>query len=143
MVDTDSIPSEVVEIIGRTGMTGEATQVKVRVLDGRDKGEEHHGPRQDGRHPDAQGDIQRGPQARHEVIRMVDTTRKCSFCGASIEPGTGKMYVKKDGTILFFDTNKCYKNMIELKRVARTTEWTEKAAIEKAARLKAAEKKEE
>ena len=38
MVDTDSIPSEVVEIIGRTGMTGEATQVKVRVLDGRDKG---------------------------------------------------------------------------------------------------------
>ena len=38
MVDTDSIPSEVVKIIGRTGMTGEATQVQVRVLDGRDKG---------------------------------------------------------------------------------------------------------
>ena len=38
MVDEESIASEVVEIIGRTGMTGEATQVKVRVLDGRDKG---------------------------------------------------------------------------------------------------------
>lgn len=62
--------------------------------------------------------------------------RKCSFCGSDIEPGTGKMFVKRDGTILYFDTNKCYKNMIELKRVPRRTTWTQKAMEEKAARLK-------
>ena len=70
-------------------------------------------------------------------------TRVCSFCGATIEPGTGKMFVKKDGTILNFCTNKCYKNMIELKRVPRTTAWTAKFAVEKDARIKANEKKEE
>ena len=73
---------------------------------------------------------------------MVDYSKVCSFCGAPIEPGTGKMFVKKDGTVLLFDKNKCYKNMIELKRVPRTTEWTDKAASEKAIRIKSAEKKE-
>jgi len=34
----EGIPAQVVEVLGRTGMRGEASSVKVRVLDGDDRG---------------------------------------------------------------------------------------------------------
>ncbi|NVM35687.1 MAG: 30S ribosomal protein S28e [Candidatus Lokiarchaeota archaeon] len=36
-VQDQSTPAQVIQIIGRTGLTGEITQIKVRILDGPDR----------------------------------------------------------------------------------------------------------
>ncbi|MBW2975269.1 50S ribosomal protein L24e [Candidatus Woesearchaeota archaeon] len=49
---------------------------------------------------------------------------KCTFCGDEIKQGTGKMYVKADGKILYFCSNKCEKNMLKLKRKPYNVRWS-------------------
>jgi large subunit ribosomal protein L24e len=54
----------------------------------------------------------------------VPKSRNCSFCGNEFPPGTGMMYVRNDGTILWFCSSKCRKSSINLKRDARKVKWT-------------------
>jgi len=50
--------------------------------------------------------------------------RICSFCGKNVEPGTGKLYVKRDGTPFYFCRSKCSRNMLNLGRSPRRVRWT-------------------
>ncbi|MFH1173917.1 MAG: 50S ribosomal protein L24e [archaeon] len=49
---------------------------------------------------------------------------KCSFCSHDLDPGTGKMFVKKDGSIIYLCSNKCEKNMFKLGRKSYNIKWT-------------------
>ena len=49
---------------------------------------------------------------------------RCSFCENVLRHGTGKIFVKKSGKLLYFCSMKCEKNMLKLKRKGITRKWT-------------------
>ncbi|MEK6856439.1 MAG: 50S ribosomal protein L24e [Nanoarchaeota archaeon] len=49
---------------------------------------------------------------------------KCSFCKKQIKAGTGKIFVRDDGRIFYFDKKKCEKNLFKLKRKPAKFKWT-------------------
>lgn len=51
---------------------------------------------------------------------------KCSYCNSEINPGTGKIYVKKDGTTYNLCSSKCEKNMLKLGRKSTKMKWVVK-----------------
>ena len=48
---------------------------------------------------------------------------KCNFCKRSIEPGTGKIFVTKEGAMINICSTKCEKNMRKLKRNPAHLKW--------------------
>ncbi len=56
----------------------------------------------------------------------------CDFCGIEITPGTGKLYIRKDGTQFRFCSSKCQKNQLLKGYKARITPWTAQARAIKA-----------
>jgi large subunit ribosomal protein L24e len=59
--------------------------------------------------------------------------RQCSFCAQEIEPGTGSMFVKRDGTVFHFCSGSCRKQQLHLGRVGHRFKWTRAHALKKAA----------
>ena len=53
-------------------------------------------------------------------------TRKCSYCGKEIEPGTGMLFVQRAGSVLYFCSNKCKKSQLNMKRDPKKLKWTER-----------------
>ena len=50
--------------------------------------------------------------------------RSCSFCAGEIEPGTGMMFVKRDGSVFHFCSSSCRKQQLHLGRVGHRLKWT-------------------
>ncbi len=57
------------------------------------------------------------------IKNKVFDMSKCNFCNKDLERGTGKIVVKKDGKILYFDSMKCEKNLLKLRRDSKRFKW--------------------
>ena len=66
--------------------------------------------------------------------------RQCSFCAQEIEPGTGSMFVKRDGTVFHFCSGSCRKQQLHLGRVGHRFKWTRAYELKRAAERSSAER---
>jgi len=54
----------------------------------------------------------------------MPTMHRCSFCGRDFLHGTGMLYVKNDGTQLWFCSRRCRIYSIEHRKDPRKLKWT-------------------
>jgi large subunit ribosomal protein L24e len=57
--------------------------------------------------------------------------RQCSFCAGEIEPGTGLLFVKRDGSTFHFCSGSCRKQQLVLGRVGHRVRWTRAHALKR------------
>jgi large subunit ribosomal protein L24e len=57
--------------------------------------------------------------------------RSCSFCAGEIEPGTGTIFVKRDGAVFHFCSSSCRKQQLHLGRVGHRLKWTRAHAVKR------------
>lgn len=50
--------------------------------------------------------------------------RVCSFCGNPLEPGTGRLFVRRDGTSFYFDSKRCQVKLLKQGKIPRYVKWT-------------------
>ena len=60
------------------------------------------------------------------MSKIATSLRNCFFCGQRISSASGIMLVKNDGSIQWTCSNKCKKNLRNLKRDPRKMKWTNK-----------------
>ena len=60
---------------------------------------------------------------------------KCIFCGKEVPDYKGVYLMKNDGSVNYFCSSKCRKNMLKLKRDRRKTRWTEAFHISREKRI--------
>jgi len=60
------------------------------------------------------------------MSKSIGSLRNCFFCGRHIPAGRGLMLVKNDGAVQWTCSNKCRKNLRNLKRDPRKLKWTSK-----------------
>ncbi|MDJ0273787.1 MAG: 50S ribosomal protein L24e [Nitrososphaerota archaeon] len=54
----------------------------------------------------------------------MPTMHRCAFCGREFPHGVGTLYVKRDGSLLWFCSRKCRVYMIEQRKDPRKLRWT-------------------
>lgn len=57
-------------------------------------------------------------------MTVMAEQRVCTYCGNPLEPGTGSMFVKRDGSVYYFDQRRCHQALLKFGRLARNIKWT-------------------